>query len=237
MENKAAVTICKSCGAPGKSKYCPSCGQLMAIPRITVSSLLREALHVFTHIEKGILYSLKKLLFSPGLMQKEYLAGDRIRHQKPFSMFFITATLSALIFYLVNTTLVKYRGSGDAAEAAFFRHYWVLFHICLFPFYCLITFLCFRKSGYNYGEIAVFQLYVFSFLFPVLAAIQMLKLIWPNLETRFIELPVLLIYTLITNHKFFSRLSKAHIWIMSIISITLTFLLAALVQDRLVELL
>ena len=236
MNEKDNVRVCKSCGTASKGKYCPNCGQIMAVRRLSLHELFHEAFHFFTHLEHGFLYTLKMLITMPGKVQKQYVEGNRVKHQKPFSMFFISATISALLLYWVNIALAKYFNSGNTEEANFFHQYWVLFHICMFPLYCLITYLCFKKAGYNYGEIAVFQLYTFSFLFLLIALIQLFKFFNPYLQTRYIELPLVIVYTLITNLNFFVQLKKIWIILISIIAIVFTFLLAAFVQDEIIKL-
>ncbi len=63
--------------------------------------MLPEVFHFFTHLDKGFLYTLKSLLKHPGRMQHGYVEGDRSRHQKPFSMFFICLTIAALSRYWI----------------------------------------------------------------------------------------------------------------------------------------
>jgi hypothetical protein len=229
------LNVCKACGKAGEGKYCADCGQIMAVRRLSLRELLHEAFHYFTHLEHGFVYTLKLLLIAPGKVQKQYVEGNRIKHQKPFSMFFISATVSALIFYWVNTALIKYFHTGDSNEANFFHQYWVLFHVCLFPFYCMITYLCFKKAGYNFGEIAVYQLYTFSFVFLAIALIQLLKFLDHELETRYIEFPLLMAYTIITNLRFFGRLKAGQNILLSIVAIVFIFMLAALVQDEIIK--
>ncbi|HEU4473153.1 MAG TPA: DUF3667 domain-containing protein [Flavisolibacter sp.] len=235
MDASLQGPACRLCGETVTRTYCPNCGQKLSAKRITLPDLLHEVFHFFTHLDKGFPYTLKQLVKATGRMQKEYLEGDRSRHQKPFSMFFISATLSALVYYWVNRTLLQYWNAGDQHEAEFFNHYWVVLHSCLLPLYTLITYLCFRKAGYFYGEIAVFQLYTFSIVLLALALLQTGKFIEPSLETRYIEVPLLLGYTTVTNLRFFSRLKRLPIVLLSILNIGLTFLVAAIVQDALIQ--
>ncbi len=100
MNTKDNVPVCKACGTVSKGKYCFDCRQIMAVKRLSLQELLHEAFHFFTHLEHGFLYTLKKLITVPGKMQKLYVEGNRAKHQKPFSMFFISATISALFFLL-----------------------------------------------------------------------------------------------------------------------------------------
>ena len=230
------VLDCKSCGAASTGKFCPNCGQSMTVKKLSFHELIHEVFHLFTHLDKGYPYTLKMLLLSPGKMQKQYVEGNRVKYQKPFSMFFISASVCALIFYWVNSALIKYYHLGDTKETAFFHQYWVLLQVCMLPLYCFISFLCFKKARYNFGEIVVSQLYTFSFIFLLLALIQLFKFINPHLETRYIELPLIIGYSLATNLNFFSHLKRSTIILISLITIILLFLIAVFVQDKLVEL-
>lgn len=227
----APSLVCKSCGTAGYGKYCGNCGQSYNIKRLSVPEILHEIFHYFTHLDHGFGYTFKMLITSPGQMQKDYVEGDRVRHQKPFSMFFLCATISGLIYYLVNTALTKYMNTGDVHEAEFFRHYWVIFHICLLPLYCLITWLTFIKSGYNYGEVVVQQLYTFSILFLMISLLQVIKLLSPDFPTRFIELPLFIFYATATNLRFFTKLKPVWILVLSLVCISGTFILASTAQD------
>jgi hypothetical protein len=92
MEATSQQLVCKYCQQAGTGKYCNQCGQLFVAKRITFSSIRHEVFHFFTHMDKGILFTLKKLITSPGAMQRDYIHGDRFKRQKPFSTFFIGAT-------------------------------------------------------------------------------------------------------------------------------------------------
>ncbi len=227
---------CKHCKAFGTGNYCNSCGQKFKTERLSLASIFHEAFHFFTHLDHGFPYTLKRLFHFPGKMQKEYIEGTRTKYQKPFSMFFICATVAALAIYWINLILIKHFDAGDSKEAIFFNKYWVVFQVLMLPFFALITYLLFRRSRFNYGEILVFQLYLFSFLFIVLLLIHLLKFLFPHLQTRYIELPVIVLYTIITNLNFFKGLKKWVIIGLTILSIGICFWLASYIQDLLVKL-
>jgi len=170
-------------------------------------------------------------------MQKEYIEGHRIKHQKPFSMFFICTTAAALIFYWINTALIKYYQVGDESAAAFFQHYMVMLQIILLPVYAGITWLIFNNSKYNYAEMLILLLYMLSVLLLFSAILQLLRFIWPHLETRFIELPVILVYGIITNIFFFNAGNKWMVVIKSVLAIVACFTLAGFIQDQLIKIL
>jgi len=229
------MQICKSCGSRGPGNYCNACGQAFTSPRLTVKGIFHEVFHFFTHLDKGFPFTLKNLIAHPGEMQRKYVEGARNRHQKPFSMFFVCASFAALALYWINSTLINYFNAGDVQEGAFFHKYWVLTQICLLPLYAFITYFFFRRSKYNYAEICVLLLYQFSFLFVLLVAIHVTRLLWHHLQTRYIELPLIIVYSTITNLNFFNKLPRWACILRSTFSIAICFLLAIFVQYVLIK--
>jgi hypothetical protein len=219
MTNTNVLQTCPNCKQQGLQKFCSNCGQAYKVKRITLHGLLHDVFHFFTHLDKGFGYTLKQLTVAPGHMQRDYINGNRSRHQKPFSMFFICATVAGLSRYWIHTALLKYYNSGDINEANFFHEYMVLLQIALLPLVALITYLFFTKSGYNYAEIGVLTLYTVSFFFLIVSVIALLKFIWPELDTAYIELPVLTVYNLLTNINFFN---KTPAWLVGLKSLLLT---------------
>jgi len=237
MDISNSEQVCRNCNAAVNGKYCANCGQKVQLKRISLHDIIHEVFHFFTHLDKGFPYTLKSLMLRPGRMQKEYLDGDRSRHQKPFSMFFLSATISGLIYYWINTALIRYMHAGDRSEAEFFNRYWVILHICLFPAYALITYLFFRKSRYYFGEIAVAMLYKYSAVFLILALLQLVKFAFTDIETRYIEIPVLIFYSIITNLHLFPMVPRWENILRTILNIVIIFLMAAFIQDTLIEML
>jgi hypothetical protein len=178
--------LCKNCGNPVTEKFCAHCGQAVTAKRITLGALVHDIVHLFTHLDKGFGFTLKQLFTRPGRMQREYIEGNRASHQKPFSMFFICATVAALIRYWINLALVNYYEAGNMIEGDFFHEYWVLLQIVLMPLYTLISWLFFIRSGYNYAEIGVLNLYSMSALFAIVSIISLFRFIWPELDTMWV---------------------------------------------------
>ncbi len=196
-------SICKNCGFTTSGNYCEQCGQKTKVKAITLHGIVHEVFHYFTHLDKGFGYTLKKLVTEPGTMQRHYIEGERARHQKPFSMFFICGTISGLGYYFINVAYAKLYGFHDAASDDFFRHYFVILQALLVPAYALITWLFFRNEKYNYAETLIMQLYNIALVFLVLVPIISLKLIFPHYENRILELLFLLFYNTVTNLHFY----------------------------------
>lgn len=225
---------CKQCNSHGIGNFCNNCGQAYKTKRITTGSVIHEIFHFFSHLDKGILYTLKMLIIAPGKMQKEYVEGHRAKHQKPFSMFFLCATIATLIYYWVNLTLLKHFDAGNAEEASFFHQYYVILQVLMLPIYTLFTYGFFFNSKYNFAETFVLLLYSLSIVLIVSALLQLLLFIWPDLETRFLELPLIVFYNMLTNFKFYDNEKKWIIVIKTILLSAICFLVAGLVQDNLI---
>lgn len=201
-----------------------------------MTGLLHDIFHLFTHLDKGFGFTLKKLILNPGTMQRGYVEGNRIRHQKPFSMFFICATIAALTRYWIYQVLIKYYGTGNVSEMNFFHEYMVIFHIVLLPVHIVVTYIFFYKSGYNLAEVGVLVLYSISFFFLIVAVVFLLKFVWPELDTMYIELPILLIYNTITYLNFFRKESVWMIGVKAIFINFAVFMVIQLLEDFLIKL-
>jgi hypothetical protein len=227
--------VCRSCGSSGQGKYCQECGLPYEQKRISLQALLHDVFHVFTHLDKGFGYTLKELFVAPGKMQKQYIEGDRAKHQKPFSMFLICATLAALSRYWIYQQILRQYHIENTSEVYFFDQYMVMLHILLMPFYALVIYLFFYKSKYNYAEIGVLILYTISVFLLITICITLLKLIWPELDTAYIELPILIVYNTITFINFFDSSPRWLVVIKSIISILIIFLLIQVLEDYIIS--
>ncbi|HEX8331339.1 MAG TPA: DUF3667 domain-containing protein [Segetibacter sp.] len=221
---------CRNCGHAISGNYCSNCGDKASIKAITLSNIFHEVFHYFTHLDKGFGYTLKKLITSPGTMQRKYIEGERARHQKPFSMFFICGTVSGLGYYLINVAFRKLYGEADYASEDFFRHYFVLLQAVLVPFYTLFTWLCFKNNRYNYAETLIMLLYNLSLVFLVLVPIVSFNLIFPNYENRIVELIFILLYNSFTNLNFY-RGKKAIIILQTVVAIAACYLCSQVVSE------
>jgi hypothetical protein len=226
---------CKLCGFSGTGNYCSHCGQSLKTKRISLKELLRELFHSFTHIEKGFFYTLKQLIVAPGRMQLTYIEGKRNIHQKPFSMFLMCATLTALFRYWIFNAVSKYYHTDIMSEARFFHEYMVITFVVLLPVYVLVTYLLFYKSGYNYAEVGVMMLYTISVCFLMAGLIALLKLIYPHLDTAFIEFPIFAIYFTVTLLNFFRSFPLWKIAIKSLIILSSIYLMEQVVEDFIIR--
>jgi len=230
MENASVLITCKSCSVAGTGIYCSNCGQAFSVKRITLMGLVHDVFHFFTHLERGFGYTIKRLVVAPGVMQREYVDGVRGRYQKPFSMFFVCASVSALVRYWISQAILHYHHLGNASEIGFYHHYMVLSYTILIPFMALLTWSFFFKERYNFAETGVMLLYNFSFIFLAVTVVAALKLIWPLMDTAYVELPILLVYNVVTFVNFY-RTSRLWVAVRSLIIMVAIFWIAQMVED------
>ncbi len=93
----AKTPDCPNCGTPLHGQYCWQCGQRSRVRLITLWELLRDAVGDLFELDSRLWRSLKPLLFRPGLLTSDYLAGRRARYMPPFRMYLVLS----IIFFLV----------------------------------------------------------------------------------------------------------------------------------------
>ena len=103
IEERPAVAAeqaaCPECGEPIDERFCPRCGEKRVEARdYSLRHFLGEAVNVFANLESPIPRSFFALLFRPGLLTSEYLAGRRKRYLKPLQVF----VLCNVIFFFAQ---------------------------------------------------------------------------------------------------------------------------------------
>jgi len=227
---------CKACGEPGTGPYCARCGQAHDQKRISLSGLLRDLLRFVTNMEKGFGYTVKELIVSPGTMQRSFLQGNRLRYQKPLSMFFISASAAALVRYWILHGLIASHHSEIASEAHFYQHYLVLTYALLIPAYTLFAWIAFHRAGYNYAEMGVVMLYVVSVFFLASCFVFLLKIPWPALDLQIIELPLYGFYLAISMVRFFHDMARWKVIAKSVLVLVLAFIVNDVAEDFVIAL-
>jgi hypothetical protein len=94
---------CRNCGAAAPGAFCPDCGQetKAALPRL--GEFVREALGRYVAIDGRLWKTLRGLLFRPGFLTREYLAGRRRRYIRPARLFLFA---SLVLFAVLRVELL-----------------------------------------------------------------------------------------------------------------------------------
>ncbi len=103
--------LCANCGTDLAGKFCHQCGQ-KEIHRheFSLKHFVGHVVHEVTHFDSNkVLKTLFTLLFRPGLLTSEYLAGKKGRYINPIRIYL---TFSALYFLFAWGTLADLRGGS-----------------------------------------------------------------------------------------------------------------------------
>lgn len=213
------MIVCRNCGGEGDQTFCPGCGQLLQVKRVTINSLLHEVAHTFWHLEKGFLYTLKELAIHPGTTQRKYLSGIRLRYQKPFSLFTISVTFCALALFFI------YKDAPDQSDQFFYKHYFFMVQAAMLPLFALITYILFKNRDLYYAEALVMNVYLLGFTSVCIVPINALSYFLHNGVISLLEVTLLITYNIWTNLNFFKGEIMWWIIVKSIAGIIVSYFL------------
>jgi hypothetical protein len=83
--------LCRNCGAAAPGAYCPSCGQDTRQRLPTFAQFMRDATGRYVALDGKLWKTLAALLFRPGFLTREYLAGRRRRYIGPARLFLVSS--------------------------------------------------------------------------------------------------------------------------------------------------
>ena len=159
--------ICRNCAHEIVFNFCGNCGQ-KKVKRIDRNYIKDEIQYTVLHMNKGFLYSIKKILRAPGTTAREFVEGNRVNHYKPLLLVFVVAGISAFLTNILlnpQELLIKqYESQGMStsvatAASSFIFKYSAFIMLLLVPFAAFFTWISFKKWGYNYYENVVITAY------------------------------------------------------------------------------
>ena len=178
---------CLNCGKlqePGFT-FCPGCGQKASTHRLSFHDLSHDAIHYFTHADKGIFMLLKELMSKPGIVAREYVEGRRTHYFKPLNFFLLVAAVLVLATgFLYTEGNSRSRAFENRAGTAVKPHekaafekasdrvrnvnkitgkYSNVINMLATPFITFLFWLFYRKGRYNYIEHLVANMYFVAF--------------------------------------------------------------------------
>ena len=158
---------CKICNEPVNGNYCSNCGQPAMLKRIDGRYIISEIADFF-FAHKGLMYTIKRVLISPGKSVRQFITEDRYRFVKPITFVFITSLIYTIVNYYFNITAEDYYIQQDEFEGSVIS---LIFHWMLieYPGYSTIITglfmafwikILFRKARYNIFEIFILLCFV-----------------------------------------------------------------------------
>lgn len=114
MHEKASY--CHNCGAAVTYHYCAVCGQETTLHVASAGEFIHEFVGHYIALEGRLWKTLAFLLFKPGLLTAEYIAGRRARYVQPLRVYL---SLSILFFALLKVAgpPIAAFDDGPAAKA------------------------------------------------------------------------------------------------------------------------
>lgn len=109
--------VCRNCKTTFTGNYCNRCGQGRNTPRYRLHNVVQNILGAFTKINKGLVRTSIELLYRPGYMIKDFLAGKRVNYLMPFQMLFVLAALYVMTIEIVNPGVLRKLTPTEQAEA------------------------------------------------------------------------------------------------------------------------
>jgi hypothetical protein len=162
--------LCPNCSTTITVNFCENCGQ-KRFKRIDRKYLWNELQYTVFHANKGLLYTIKKLIVNPGKTARAFIDGNRVNHYKPILLVFVLSGVSTFISFKVlnfQNMLTAYfeakkLSSGFTTKyMSFMSSYSTLIMLALIPLFAVTTKLAYRKWGHNFYEHIVMNAYVVS---------------------------------------------------------------------------
>jgi len=100
----APAVRCENCGAAVAQRYCGACGQRREPPVHSLWHFTQVATEDLTHADSRLWRTLAALLFKPGYLTAQFLAGRRASYLPPVRLYLV---LSVLFFIWVSAAQTK----------------------------------------------------------------------------------------------------------------------------------
>lgn len=170
---------CKNCNSVSEGKFCPQCGQAFSTHRINALYFLHDIPHSVLHLDKGFPYTFYQLIKRPSQALDEYLAGRRVKYDRPLSYVLVMSAISVLIVSRIRNYMQELQQPTLKAlnHTSFLSHYQAVFIFLMIPLAGGITWLVFRKNKYNFWEHILINTYLAAQLNVLLVLISVFSLL------------------------------------------------------------
>jgi hypothetical protein len=170
---------CINCKEQVNWNYCPNCGRPAKLKKIDRHYILSE-IGDFLCANKGMVYTTKRIIVSPGKSVRQFLIEDRYRFVKPITFLFITSliyTLACQFFHIDAKDFYLKQPEVEFPTVNLFINWMTDYQgyasIISGLFVALFVKWFFRKSEYNIFEIFILLCFIsgISALFSTLMII------------------------------------------------------------------
>jgi len=108
---------CHNCGAAVSYHYCALCGQETKLHVASAGEFIHEFVGHYIALEGRLWTTLHKLLFRPGFLTAEYIAGRRQRYVQPLRVYLTFSILFFFVLKLAGTPVAQVDEDPSPAKA------------------------------------------------------------------------------------------------------------------------
>lgn len=98
---------CLNCGTELQGKFCHNCGQENLQIKESFGHMVNHAVSDYFHFDQQFFHTLKPLLFKPGKLTIEYMAGRRAQYLHPVKMYIFISLVFFLLIFKTNHEVVR----------------------------------------------------------------------------------------------------------------------------------
>jgi hypothetical protein len=98
---------CLNCGTILEGKYCHNCGQENLEVKEGFGHMMNHAISDYFHFDHQFFHTLKPLLFKPGYLTSEYMAGRRVQYLHPIKMYIFISVVYFLVLFQSGNKMVS----------------------------------------------------------------------------------------------------------------------------------
>ena len=162
---------CRNCKEPIDANwdFCPTCGRQVKLNRINKHYIIQE-FGDFLLANRGLVYTIKRMLVSPGESVRQFITEDRYRFVKPITFLFITALIYAFVNQIFKVRIEDYYPQLDVPDivptTTLILNWFIAnpgyMNIITIVFIAFGIKIFFRKTDYNIFEIFILCCFVFG---------------------------------------------------------------------------
>ncbi len=117
---KDMVSNCLNCGQSSSQDYCANCGQSRHIHR-SLAAVWHDFSHGVLHFDGKFWRTLPMLMFKPGVLTREYIAGKRAQYISPMALFLFSIFLMFAVFSFISSPTIPNNDNPNAQEGGIFN--------------------------------------------------------------------------------------------------------------------
>ncbi|HLL84437.1 MAG TPA: DUF3667 domain-containing protein [Longimicrobium sp.] len=166
-----ARPACANCGTELMGAFCHACGQERGPGAVTLRALVAEVADEVLSLDGRFVRTFRTLLFRPGVLTREYLAGHRVGYFSPFRLYLlVSAAHLALVAATGATSFFFFTVSGSRGATGKAMALLPRLMFVLLPLFALLLHVLHRRPRRMFVEHFVFALHFHTAAFIVATA-------------------------------------------------------------------